>query len=740
MANMIPSVKGNYNFHNSNGEETVYKSLKKNLSPDYYVIHSVGWRDPDNPDHDRKGEADFLVFNPKYGFSSIEVKGGGVECTNGEWFSTGADGQRRRLNKSPMEQAWSSANALNTKIYNSNNQIAQRYKVKPIVWFTSLSNHQLGGIYNDSFASGNTFSMNDVKNPNSAMLRAYKYYEMERKDDVELSKQEIESMLTLFAADFNITPDIVTSVAAQNKAIFERLTQEQTSLLNFTRKIKHALVEGVGGTGKTMLALELARRIDENDKILFLCFNKFLLNSLRAKHSEEMPNVTFANLNELYAEWNNCGENAERAEIANFVKNQLVKEFKWQHIIIDEGQDLDADDLDELLKLAKRIDGYFYVFYDANQLVHQWDKKNLEWFQNCGLPPLQLDKNCRNTKSIAQTSYTPVGIDDVVYVKYADGEMPVLKAVEDAADIPQIIGETIRGFTDAGYNKNQIAILTIKTIPKSLLNGLKSIGGYRLSVDAPDGDGILFTTARKFKGLEAEAIIIVDFDANSFTDESSRNVFYVAASRAVNDLSIIANLDDDGMQKVLQDLGVSKKGSPRRLLAETLNVEIQKYEKTSQEDAPIFSDNNTPLPRYDNILLERVRNYGFDQHATDAMLAYYEQVETNEPLDKKAVRHFLRNALKYSTQLESMIVEITDFPFYDEYFALAFCLLLVFTVQKHYVAKSIDGIVNEAVTSAVSRETREKAIKVFQDLADAGTIVIESAKIGAGNKYVFNEE
>ena len=60
-------------------ERLVYEQLKQQLSDDCMVFYSVSWVD-DVHGRRTNSEVDFLVFDPKYGYICIEVKGGtGVE-------------------------------------------------------------------------------------------------------------------------------------------------------------------------------------------------------------------------------------------------------------------------------------------------------------------------------------------------------------------------------------------------------------------------------------------------------------------------------------------------------------------------------------------------------------------------------------------------------------------------------------------------------------------------------------
>ena len=49
----------------------------------------------------------------------------------------------------------------------------------------------------------------------------------------------------------------------------------------------------------------------------------------------------------------------------------------------------------------------------------------------------------------------------------------------------------------------------------------------------------MFTTVRKFKGLEADAIICIDIGAETFQSEKAKNAFYVGTSRATTFLNLL---------------------------------------------------------------------------------------------------------------------------------------------------------------------------------------------------------
>ena len=82
-----------------------------------------------------------------------------------------------------------------------------------------------------------------------------------------------------------------------------------------------------------------------------------------------------------------------------------------------------------------------------------------------------------------------------------------------------------------------------------------------------------FSTCRKFKGLEADAVILTDADADIFEEEKAL-LYYVGTSRARLWLDIITTMDNEACTNVLQ-VAFKKEGqikNPQRELAAAINA------------------------------------------------------------------------------------------------------------------------------------------------------------------------
>ena len=66
---------------------------------------------------------------------------------------------------------------------------------------------------------------------------------------------------------------------------FNMLLKEQYNILDFLDEHPTAVINGAAGTGKTMVAVEKARRHSvQGDSVLFLCFNRMLRDHLNQQY------------------------------------------------------------------------------------------------------------------------------------------------------------------------------------------------------------------------------------------------------------------------------------------------------------------------------------------------------------------------------------------------------------------------------------------------------------------------
>ena len=248
----------------------------------------------------------------------------------------------------------------------------------------------------------------------------------------------------------------------------------------------------------------------------------------------------------------------------------LAESFPYQHVIVDEGQDFGIDVIDEadVLQQIKDIitdtkpdSGTFYVFYDRLQMIQAAHMPRFIEDADC---KLTLYRNCRNTENIATTSLRPVTVRKPLLLEgCVKGTPAKLRFCASDESVLAQIDASIDELKADGYS--DIVILTCKTENGSVLADKCKDGIYR--------NKYRFTTCRKFKGLEADAVILIDVDGSTF---NSKNVliFYVGTSRARLKLDVITKLSDEDCVDILKNNleYTAKIKKPKKERASALNA------------------------------------------------------------------------------------------------------------------------------------------------------------------------
>ena len=83
---------------------------------------------------------------------------------------------------------------------------------------------------------------------------------------------------------------------------------------------------------------------------------------------------------------------------------------------------------------------------------------------------------------------------------------------------------------EQGIGTDDFVILTVDSVKKSSLN-VDKLGGLPVSEHRVK-DTVWFTSVRKFKGLEAKAVLLIDAKKSKIDDPLQQRLMYVGCSRA----------------------------------------------------------------------------------------------------------------------------------------------------------------------------------------------------------------
>ncbi len=531
MAKIYPKIVEDY--HGSYGEFQIFESLKQ-LPNDWYIYHSLNWKDRSKNGRITWGEADFVIFNKNYGILVVEVKSGGISFKDGKWLQTRLDNSEINEMKNPFNQANRSKYKLIDEI-DYKLPYGDRCFIDKAVWFPSISNDELQKANLPlEYDSKLILTKESLNNPLQSILSIYNFYNSTRY--TMLSRNSENVILETIMPSFNLVPS-ASNIKDEADYVFYQLTNEQKKVLDFISDQQTVAIQGSAGTGKTFIAVEQAKRLSSDKKVLFLCFNKFLYYHLDNKC--KLNNVDYYNLHTFLSKNSSDDISTDEKCLKALKSIDFANTLDYQAIIIDEAQDINDKILIEFYEICKRLNYNLYLFYDKNQMLFQNKlPKCLEEF-DC---KLTLTKNCRNTLKIVQTINSVFNINTQANGFSVSGVMPTFYFVD--TDIQNKLRLIINDYLNDGFDQKDITILTLSTEDESCLNGITQIGNYKINHESNE-DGIFFTTSKKFKGLESNIIIVIDFDAKQYSDYEYMKNLYVSLSRARQRLSLICNNKND---------------------------------------------------------------------------------------------------------------------------------------------------------------------------------------------------
>lgn len=557
-------------------EDIMFSCLEK-LPDTYYVFHSFKIVNVVD-DTIYESETDFIILHPEKGILCLEAKAGKVKYDNGWRYSSGD----LMKHGGPYRQAAGNKWKLRDQISSSDyGYLLDRCKLLHGVWFPTISRAYFDRIAlpaeSDMHLTLTQDSFDDLESELSRIMDV----QVPQRVETKLSERDMKILIErILAPKFDLV-SLADMRMDNRRYVFKRLLTEQVALLNYLEEQNCAVINGLAGTGKTVMAIEKAKRhADKGEPVLFLCYNVFLKEYLQQTYPHE--NISYYTIDGLACKL--CDTAIPNYNLLKDALEMMYLEesFPYKHIIIDEGQDFGKERLNdisiiELLKSNVVDDGKngsFYLFYDKNQMVQATVLPSYIADADC---KLTLYRNCRNTENIARTSLRLLGSEKKpkLFEGALIGDSPEMYFATDAERTVKTINGIIEQLWAAGYTG--IQILTCKTEQTSIITDECSTGVYTYKKKK-----IPFTTCRKYKGLEADAIIMVDLDSAAF-QEDAEQLMYVGASRARFKLNLIANLSEENCVAHLGEAGGKKAKKPEKAFAVRYNAKYKEVLGETEE-------------------------------------------------------------------------------------------------------------------------------------------------------------
>jgi DNA helicase IV len=318
------------------------------------------------------------------------------------------------------------------------------------------------------------------------------------------------------------------------------------------------IFEGPAGTGKTLLALEAVRRGHAGGgKVLFLCFNRLLGKWLEGQTAPLSPRVRASTLHRQMLRV--AGDSLPLGEPSNefwqhtlplraidaLLSDNTVSEV-YDELVLDEAQDcltpqyLDFLDLSLQGGLAAgrwRFFGDFerQAIYGADISIEELRTSRL------GSPPIySLRANCRNTPRVAELVHLLGGLAPPYdrILRPDDGVEPEINYYQNDAEQCAILEEILTRLYREGFQGSSISVLSARATAPCAESLRNEPWRDRLRNYGSSPHHIGYCSIHAFKGLESPAIVVTDIE--HIGDETSRALFYVAVTRAVQRLFILA--------------------------------------------------------------------------------------------------------------------------------------------------------------------------------------------------------
>lgn len=558
-----------------NSQEDILFNAFMRLPDSYYVFHSFSIVNVvDGVVYE--SETDFVIFNPSKGLLCVEAKAGQVKYEEGIWkYGSGIP----MSHDGPFNQAagnkWKIINYIRNLGYG---YLLDKCKIMHAVCFPSISSQHFRGVSLPSEADMQLMLTKDsLDNIEEAIERIFAI-NLPNQRETLLGNKEAEIFISrILAPEFNLV-SMSEMKLDHRRQVFKTLLKEQVALLNYLEEQNTAVINGMAGTGKTVMAVEKARRhANLGEKVLFLCYNVFLKEHLQKEYPHE--NIDYYTIDGLSCKL--CDIRIpDYGRLRDILEEMYLEgSFPYKHIIIDEGQDFGRAGLNEVeivsLLKANAIDdenrnGSFYMFYDKNQMIQSEQIPDYISEADC---KLTLYRNCRNTENIAMTSLRLLGSDKKpkLFDGAVIGDSPEMYLSDNVVKTVATLNDIINSCWANEYK--DIQILTCKTESSSVISAECSTGVYLYK-----GKKIPFTTCRKYKGLEADAIIMVDMDKEMFETEGDQ-IMYVGSSRARYKLALIAQMNDEDCIELLNQKGIRKTRKPGKALSTAYNAKFKEIKE-----------------------------------------------------------------------------------------------------------------------------------------------------------------
>ena len=545
----------------SPGERDVFKQLKSAAgTEEWIVLHSL-----DVARHRRQivGEIDFVIIVPSLGVLCLEIKAcSSLRRKGGAWYY-GTDAKPDY--RGPFKQAAEAMHSIRGRAVKRRPELSGVVFCSgvlfPYVPFRTESEEW----HNWQVIDDATYRGRPLPVLLAGILRQARRHLARcatagwfRPDSTEPSAEQSRTLAELLRPSFESFESPKSRMNRLQEEVRE-YTEEQFNAIDAMESNSRVVYEGPAGTGKTLLALECARRAHaERRAALFLCFNRLLGQWLSEQTLEMQPHVSTNTIHSLMlsiARVDAQGRTPRfwQEDLPEIAAERLIErgaQPEFDEIIIDEAQDICRDSylefLDLLLKGGLKEGRWrFFGDFEKQAIYHKLDREPIDvLFSRYGpAPRYSLRVNCRNRPRLAAFVRLLGGLEpDYRRVLRPDDRVePTQKFYSSNNEQVALLRETLDEAYRAGFKGNAVVVLSPRNDSDCTASAISEspwkerLRPYR---DADTGH-VGYCTVHAFKGLEAPFVIVTDVEQVSGPE--AETIFYVAITRGLERLVVLAS-------------------------------------------------------------------------------------------------------------------------------------------------------------------------------------------------------
>ncbi len=569
MAILFPDLSKTRVVFPSQAEEQFYNLCQK-LPRDWRVYYSCTLTSSEIGKGIQDNEIDFVLYHPRWGLLIIEVKGGQIkfEAEKGQFYSVNRHGKSFAI-KNPFQQAltWRS-------------RFLRLLRKKQI---------KLPMTYGVCFPTVDETDLPRTTEMDPSLVLGHKKLQDLEKSLIDMVKTSQPERFLNFENVADAMDDLLKGSNFHTRLHFRNYLDGNEMRVKDVETIQDTLVtpiagskklgiEGEAGTGKTMLAVMLAKYFRSLSKRVLLLSSNPLLNAFLQKQvSKEVTVLTYSELASSFGVEllrRPAGYKGSREDWIQFEGVEKLKQAiseagdaaLYDVILCDEAQDVQPFWWEAIQSaLRSPEDSHFYLFFDRSQGIFGSGSSESNFEPEDVLPVpapwFPLIHNYRTTREIAGFSrHFRTGKEILKSHSARIGYIPQIITYKDDADARVKLEQlTDKLFHQEGLHNHEVTLLSARKpyAEGSVLAQQTKLGSLTLldlgkikNRCMPQNDEIKgkikISTVSSFKGLETPVGVIMNLSEYNLPLENGimASLFYVACTRAKHMLYVMVREDD----------------------------------------------------------------------------------------------------------------------------------------------------------------------------------------------------